>query len=498
MLNDNSDVSTGIYVRVSTEEQAREGFSIRAQTEKLKDYARIMGWNVYNVYSDEGISGKNITERPSINRMIKDILEKKVNTVLVFKVDRLTRSTKDLIELVEIFNANNCAFNSLMESIDTKTASGRMFLKIIGIFAEFERENIIERVSAAFERKVKEGYSLCSLTPSYGFDRANGQKIQTVNEEEAQIVKQVFSMYVNSNRSMSQIACELNTRGVKTKMNSVWTGKTIKVMLTNPNYVGKVRYCVNDENRYFEAEGHHEAIITQDIYDKAQVKLSKIVQKHRTKRPKENNYFAGTLYCGVCGRKLSTHGNNKKLNDGSVNFIAQYRCTNRMHKACTAKDMSHKKVEEAFLQYIDNIEDLNISDEINLQSQTVVENNAKLQTEYQNRLSQLEQKEKEIMKLYISEKIDFDEYTKMGKIIAKEMKKLKIELDNLEVDTTEPPTVTKSDIITNIKENWELLTKSEKMEFLHNYIEKIVIINEEQANSHIGKVKIKKMSFYNE
>ena len=91
---------TGIYVRVSTEEQAREGYSIRAQEEKLRDYVRIRDWTLVNVYIDEGISGKNIEARPALVQLIKDIKKKKVNNVLLFKVDRLTRSTKNLIELV--------------------------------------------------------------------------------------------------------------------------------------------------------------------------------------------------------------------------------------------------------------------------------------------------------------------------------------------------------------------------------------------------------------
>ena len=92
-------MKTGIYVRVSTEEQAKEGFSIRAQQDRLKDYIKIKDWELCDIYIDDGISGKNITDRPAINRMIKDVMDKKIDNVLVFKIDRLTRSTKDLISL---------------------------------------------------------------------------------------------------------------------------------------------------------------------------------------------------------------------------------------------------------------------------------------------------------------------------------------------------------------------------------------------------------------
>ena len=128
---------------------------------------RSKDWGLYKVYVDEGISGKNITDRPALNELISDIKAGHVNNVLVYKIDRLTRSTRDLIDLTDTFNENNCMFNSLMESIDTQTASGRMFLKIIGILAEFERENIIERITLACEKKVKEGYTLATFTPSY-------------------------------------------------------------------------------------------------------------------------------------------------------------------------------------------------------------------------------------------------------------------------------------------------------------------------------------------
>ena len=120
---------TGIYLRVSTEEQAREGYSIRAQEEKLRSYAALKDWPIYNVYADEGISGKDIDGRPEIKRLISDIESGVVNNVLVYKIDRLTRSTKNLIELVELFNQHHCAFNSLIESIDTASATGRMFLR---------------------------------------------------------------------------------------------------------------------------------------------------------------------------------------------------------------------------------------------------------------------------------------------------------------------------------------------------------------------------------
>lgn len=491
--------SVGIYVRVSTEEQAKEGYSVRAQIEKLSDYARIMGWSVYKVYADDGISGKNIVDRPAINEMIKDIISSKVNTVLVFKVDRLTRNTKDLIELVELFNKHDCNFSSLMESIDTKTASGRMFLKIIGIFAEFERENIVERVKLGMERKAREGYTLASYTPSFGYDREVGEKIQTINEEEAKIVQEIFDMYTIENKAMNNIAQQLNIRGLQTKMGCVWNGKTVKNILQNVNYVGKIRYSINDKSRYFETEGHHESIISEEQFEQASRKLAKIEKKIKTKRPKEGNFFVGSLYCGICGRPLATHGIYKTRKDGTKHYMGQYRCVNKMLKACTAKDVSHKKIEQAFLEYIDNIEDLDVINDIELENNVKQNNDDIILAEHKKKLSQLEIKESEIMKLYIGGKFDFDEYTKMTTIIKKEITKYKENIELLEKSTVgETETINQEDIITNIRENWSYLTNSEKMDFVTNFIEKIVVINEQQKDTHHGNVKIKELKFYSE
>ena len=142
-----------------------------------------------------------------------------IKNVLIFKIDRLTRNTADLIYLINLFNEYNCAFNSLCESIDTQTPSGRMFIKIIGIFAEFERENIVERTKLGFERKVKEGYSLCTRTASYGYDKYAGDKIQKINEKEAVIVREVFDMFVHHGTSFLDIAKNLNERHIPTKEN---------------------------------------------------------------------------------------------------------------------------------------------------------------------------------------------------------------------------------------------------------------------------------------
>lgn len=490
-------LETGIYVRVSTEEQAKEGFSIRAQEQKLKDYARIKEWAIHKIYIDEGISGKNITDRPQINQLIKDIKKGLVKNVLIFKIDRLTRNTSDLIYLINLFNEYNCAFNSLCESIDTQTPSGRMFIKIIGIFAEFERENIVERTKLGFERKVKEGYSLCTRIASYGYTRNIGDKIQKINEKEAVIVREVFDMFVHHGKSFLDIAKNLNERNIPTKENSVWIARSIRNMLTNCNYIGKVRYATKDEERNFEVQGNHEPIISNELYEEAQELISKISKKSYTKRPKEENYFSGVLYCAKCGARLVTHNDYYKNKNGEKIFRGGYRCSNYIRKTCSASNISQKNVETAFMDYIEQIEDFSAINEIQLEeNRKAKDNNSKLIEKLNNQLKNLENKEKEILSSYVDNNLNFDRYIQLKDYIEDEKYKVCKQLEEVSAieEDTEEMIIKKEDIIKNLKENWTFLTNEEKRLFLIKFVDKIMIVNE-MKNSRRGIAKITDIKF---
>jgi len=488
-------LETGIYVRVSTEEQAQEGFSIRAQEQKLKDFVKIKEWSIYKIYADEGISGKNITERPAINKMIKDIEKGHIKNVLVFKIDRLTRNTADLIRLIDLFNTYDCAFNSLTESIDTQSATGRMFIKIIGIFAEFERENISERSRLGFERKVREGYSLCTGLISYGYDRKKGEKVQTINERETVFVKEIFNMFVNQHMSYLDIAKNLNSRGIPTKANSVWHARTVKNVLTNCNYIGNVRYATKDEKRFFETKGVHTPIISKELYSQTQELIKKVSTKVYKKHPKENHYFSGVLTCGKCGEKLVVHGDYKKDKNG-ITIEGSYRCRNRLKKICNASDVRHKNTEKAFREYIDNIENFNALDEVQLIIRQEIKNqNLELIDNLHKDYKKLESKEKEVLSLYINEKVDFDNYMEIKKSIDKEKKQISSTLEQIEHLVDDEITIKKENIIKSLKENWELLTNAEKRQFLISFVENIKIINEKKENQREGTVKILDIEF---
>lgn len=257
---------------MSTEEQAKDGFSVNAQKDKLTKYAEINEWNIVDYYIDEGISGKNIKDRTEVNRLINDIKEGKIENVLIYKLDRLTRSMKDLLYLIDLFEKYNCNFNSQTEKIDSSNAVGRMFIKIIGIFAEFERENLAERVTLGYEQKTKEGnYTNCNGV--YGYDYIKGGNL-VVNKEEAYYVRKIFKWYLNGD-SMLKIATKLRELNVPTKRGGKWNQSTINSILNNPLYIGKVRYGVNKKNNFIVSGKNIDSIIDVKLFNDVSNKLRK-------------------------------------------------------------------------------------------------------------------------------------------------------------------------------------------------------------------------------
>jgi site-specific DNA recombinase len=486
---------TGIYVRVSTEEQAQEGFSIRAQEQKLKDYARIKDWDIYKIYADEGISGKDIGGRPAVKELIADVAAGIIKNVLVFKIDRLTRSTADLIYLVDTFNKYDCAFNSLLESIDTHTASGRMFLKIIGIFAEFERENIIERTKVGVERKVREGYSLCTAQASYGYDRAIGERIQTINESEAEIVREIFEMFVTGGESLTNIARLLNLRGVKTKCGKCWDSTKIRRLLKNSNYIGNVRHHIDDPKRETHYGGLHKPILSEEIFIAANNLLDKNTRTSITKPPNEDKYFSGFLVCAECGYKLKPYATFKQLKTRKQKAIG-YVCPNRTLKTCHAPSMSHAKAEAAFIEYISQIADFMPPDIApDFKAERKKQETAKNIAVYENKLNALDAKEKETLERYVSNELTFDEYRAMQIKIKADKAVLNAEIERIKLPQENESDFSKDDIILNFRENWELLNDSEKRTFLRNFAERIVVENKKGEGSYFGKVRVLEVRF---
>ena len=200
-----------IYVRVSTTSQAEEGYSIEEQIDKLESYCKIKDWTVYKVYTDGGFSGSN-TERPALEKLIKDADKKKFDTVLVYKLDRLSRSQKDTLFLIEdVFIKNGIEFLSLQENFDTSTPFGKAMIGLLSVFAQLEREQIKERMQLGKLGRAKSGKSMMWTKTSYGYDYHKETGTMTINPVQSLAIKFIFESYL-SGRSITKLRYDLNEK----------------------------------------------------------------------------------------------------------------------------------------------------------------------------------------------------------------------------------------------------------------------------------------------
>lgn len=195
-------MTVALYIRVSTDEQAEQGFSLDAQQEKLILYCKSKGWDDYKLYIDDGYTGTN-THRPALNRMLRHIEDKKIHFVLVYKLDRLSRKQKDILELIEDkFEKNNVSFNSHQEMIDTSTPFGKAMLGVLAVFAQLDRDMIIERLTVGRRQRVSEGKWYGGRVPfGYAWDKEL-QQLHIVPEE-ARLVKEIYRMYLEGHSRLS-------------------------------------------------------------------------------------------------------------------------------------------------------------------------------------------------------------------------------------------------------------------------------------------------------
>ena len=331
---------------------------------------------------------------------------------------------------------------------------------------------------------------------SYGYDRKKGEKIQTINEKEAVIVKEIFEMFLTDCISYHKIAKSLNARNISTKGNSDWHVSTVKLLLTNCNYKGYVRYATKDKKRNFEVKGHHEPIIEEEIFDKVQELIKKTSKKVYKKHPKTNHYFAGLVFCGICGQKMVAHGDYKKDENSEYTSPATYRCPNRCLGKCTASNARHSKIEKEFIQYINEYDDFNTLDEIQLAMKAEIKvMNLDLIKEIKRQLAKLERREKEAVQSYIKEVVDMEGFNLIKSTIDSEKKELLSQMERIEGYVDEEITIKKENIIKNLKENWERLKDEEKRQFLINFVDRIDVINEKEKGKREGIVKVTNVEF---
>ncbi|MBF0594598.1 MAG: recombinase family protein [Candidatus Omnitrophica bacterium] len=366
----------GLYIRVSTEKQAQvEEGSLKNQDHHLTQHVQMKSqlgkepWTIVERYVDEGISAKN-TNRPAYQKMIEDIKRGRINTVLCLALSRISRSTRDLLDLVDFFRQHQVDFICLKEDVDTTSPMGRLLLTFMGGLNQFEREQCGDRTRSAILARAERG--LWNGGQIFGYDVDLARKgYLTINEQEAQIVRLAFDIYLEKG-SVVRTAEILNSRGYRTKAYTSRRGKphpsarfvhsrTYK-MLTNLAYIGKKEICksisgkpwkreVNDNSPYRVVDAVWPGIVDPEKFAEVQ-KLLKLNCQTRNNGSAPTKHFyllnGGLLYCHKCGAKMV--GRNGHGHKGRKAYFYYY-CTN---KACRLK-YSQEEIENAAGELVQHV-----------------------------------------------------------------------------------------------------------------------------------------------
>lgn len=283
-----------IYIRVSTARQDIEGYSIPLQKERLIAYCKAKGWAVAGVFIDPGHSGSSL-DRPDMLRLIDGVESGRFDVVLVYKLDRLSRSQKDTLYLIEdVFMANEVDFVSMQESFDTTTIYGRAMVGILSVFAQMERETIAERTLMGRAGRAEEGFWHGGGTDPIGYDYIDGALV--INEDEAAQVREVYGLYA-SGYSVTEITRRMEGR--KTKHGGWSHTSTVGNVLDNPLYAGTIHFDGVSK------KGRHIPIVDREVDRKVKARRSRL---QRVEASEDSAYLlTGLIYCSNCGARYFPH-----------------------------------------------------------------------------------------------------------------------------------------------------------------------------------------------
>ncbi len=322
-------MKAAIYVRVSTDAQTEIEFnSLEAQEARIRSFISSQEeMGVYKIYADPGFTGANIN-RPGLQELLSDIVEGRIDVVISYKIDRLTRSPKDFYYLIEIFEKHNVSFISVTERFDTSTPAGRLLRNIMLTFAQFERELAGERVKdKMFERAKKGLYSggVCPL----GYTRLAKKLI--IEPKEASVVKMIFDNYIETS-SLFKTFGLLKNKNIKKRNGKLFTKGDIAHILRKAVYNGKIVHL----GKIYQ--GIHEPIISNEQFEQAQD-----IHGRKTKarcEPAKNFLFPGIVTCENCNTTMTPTYTNK-IRKGKRKRYYYYRCTSTLKKEWSSCNICH-------------------------------------------------------------------------------------------------------------------------------------------------------------
>ncbi len=454
-----------MYCRVSTLEQATEGYSIGVQKEKLKHYANAQSYEIAGIYSDEGFSGKNLA-RPEMERLLCDVKSDKIDVVLIYKLDRLSRKVKDVLELVELFDKFSVSLYSLGENLDLSSPFGRAALKMSATFSELERETIVERMEMGKHARAKSGKYTCPGKPPFGYKLNRELDRLEIVQCEAAAIREMFVKYTEgcSFRKLYEY-CKHRFPDIKYFSNPM----CCKPIIERPLYAGYFNHC----GELIKAV-NCEPIISYETYLRAQ----EVVERNRTVREHDNTPYllTGLITCGLCGRAFCGKRREHKSCGETKYTYTSYGCAARLkfnpaehgNAPCRNEiypaDGLEKIIERAvcnleFSEFASLIHGSALADELTAQN------------------TELKKQKERMLDLYLSEQIDKDTYADKFEELDKKIQKNAAVIENERRFVSNAPQISIGKLKA-LHAGFESAPKKQKRELLKLLIEKIIIDGE--------------------
>ena len=501
-----------IYCRVSTDEQAEFGYSIDEQKRLLEEWCKANDYIIYKCYSDRGISGKNIKDRPALKELLSDAKEGKFDMVISWKINRVSRKLEDVLKIVSLLEKNNITFKSYSEPFETDTPAGRMQFQMMALIGEFERGTIAQNVKMGMIAKAKSGNWCGGRVLGYDLvpnnspeEEKKGKNKLEINEKEAEIVRFIFNEY-SKGKGYKAITNKMNKLGYKTKKGNNFSVGSIRDILTNPVYIGEIRYNVrqnwsekrrrNINPNPIRVKGKHEAIIDRELWDKVQLILES--KKGKPSRIYDGEYpLTGILRCPKCGAGMVISRTTNTLADGTKKRIAYYCCGNWKNKGTSVCNSNTIRVDKANEYVFKKIEEL-VSNEamikavvknINKERKDKVKPAKRLLGDIDKELEKLDKRKRKIFEAYeddILTKEEFqirkDELNEKIRILEEEKKPL---LNTISEDVSEEiPYEFIKDILMNFSKVLNSsVSREQQKKLLHMIISEITMNESREIES---------------
>ena len=483
-MYDNIKKIAGLYIRVSTEDQAREGFSLPEQEKRLRAMCEFKGYEVYDVYKDAGISAKTGNKRPDFERLLQDIKDKKVNTIVVLKLDRLTRSVSDWEKILTFLEENEAFLDCANDDINTTNANGKMISRILTSVSQQEIERTSERTKIGLAGAIKVGH-IPHQAP-LGYKRVDKTLIPDVATKD--VVIRIFEMYHNG-LSYKKISNILNEEQVLNKTN--WRDSTVVGILQNEIYKGDFVHGKRTKHPTYYSDVV-EPIISKELWEECQVQKKK---NSRSYQRTLNYLFLQKLKCPKCGRILGGKATKKK--NGNSYFY--YYCND-----CKLT-IKESVVEKFISDFIDDIVDYDsVVNQFFLPM--IKEKIENPKEEIEEEIKKQKDKFKRIREAYINEVFTLEEYNLERKKVESILEELETKLTETEIcddlKFTPDDILIKRDIdfINSIKypekykeynKRWKDFTREEKSNLIMSYVDEITLTESNSNKCEVEYVKFR-------